>query len=232
MTNKKIRQINRDALLALGLEGKAIVHPCCNSGRDLISIKYLGANRCFGFDASDASIEYGKQLAITAEVEIELIQSDIYEIPADYSEQFDIAYISAGTLRCYPDILTFFDSVKKLIKKGGYLYIQEIHPILDMFGMESTIKPRKMKNSYFKKEVPVSIKGLDYLRYETYRSKPSIRYHHKVSDIIEAVVNSNLLLKKFDEQDENISAGTFEKLQKSDASLPLSYILIAQRPVS
>src|SRR5512141_1969099 len=47
----------------IDLEGKAVAHLCCNNGRELLSIKNLGAAQCVGFDISDNFVEQARQLA-------------------------------------------------------------------------------------------------------------------------------------------------------------------------
>src|SRR5689334_5136743 len=41
----------------IGIQGKSIAQIACNNGRELMSLKKLGANTCIGFDISDAVIE-------------------------------------------------------------------------------------------------------------------------------------------------------------------------------
>ena len=223
-----LKGIKKDTLLTLGIEGKSLVHACCNDGRDLISLKRLGAGRCFGFDLSDAFIEQGAQLARAAKVDIELIQADVYKLGPDYNGQFDIAVITAGTLRYLPDLETFFAVVKRLMKPGGRLFVQEMHPLLDMYSMESSEKPRKPVHSYFTQGAYKSTRGLDYYRVRAYRAKPCYRFHHKLSDVIQAVLNSGWLLETLQERDNDVSGGRFARLQTKSIHWPLSYIMTAR----
>src|SRR6266540_2015773 len=50
-------------LKQIDLEGKSVAQLCCNNGRELLSIKHLGAGRCVGFDISDNFIEQARELA-------------------------------------------------------------------------------------------------------------------------------------------------------------------------
>ncbi len=51
---------NHEALLnifkTLPIEGKDLIHLCCNNGSELLSIKNMGANRCVGIDICDEAI--------------------------------------------------------------------------------------------------------------------------------------------------------------------------------
>jgi len=39
-------------LEALGIAGKDVAQICCNNGRELLSVKTMGAARCVGFDGA------------------------------------------------------------------------------------------------------------------------------------------------------------------------------------
>ena len=224
-----IQGIKQDAVLAHGVEGKAVVQPCCNNGRDLLSIKNLGASRCVGFDISDEFIEQGKRLAAAGGIECELVQADVYEIPADYNEQFDVAYVTAGSLRPLPDVDAFFAAVARLMRCGAWMFVQEMHPIIDMYSMQPSKKPRWIRHSYFHQDPFRLTDGLDYYRVRSYRAKPRYSFHHKLSDIIQACVSNGLRIETFQERDNDCSGGTFERLQRGRKRLPLSYTLTAIR---
>lgn len=226
-----IKGIKQDTLLAHGLEGKAVFQPCCNNGRDLLSIKNLGAKCCVGFDFCSEFIEQGKEFAAAGDIECELIHADVYKLDKQYDGQFDIAYITAGTLGCLPDLDGFFAVVSRLMRPGAWLFMQEIHPILDMYGMEPSKRLRwlRLRHSYFMKESYIAKKGLDYYRSRAYRAKPCYLFHHKLSDIIQAIVNSRLIIETFEEHDNDTSGGRFKKLKRRKIRLPLSYIITASR---
>ena len=52
--------IRRKILLKHGVDGKSVFQPCCNNGRDILSIKNLGAAHCLGFDLSIEFIKQGR----------------------------------------------------------------------------------------------------------------------------------------------------------------------------
>jgi ubiquinone/menaquinone biosynthesis C-methylase UbiE len=227
-----IKGIKQDTLLAHGLEGKAVFQPCCNNGRDLLSIKNLGAKRCVGFDFCSEFIEHGKEFAAAGGIECELIHADVYKLDKQYDGQFDIAYITAGTLWCLPDLDGFFAVVSRLMRPGAWLFMYEFHPILAMYGMEPSKRLRwlRLRHSYFMKEPYIAKKGLNYYRSKAYRAKPCYLFHYKLSDIIQAIVNSGLMIETFQERDIT-SEGKFKKLTRKKNRLPLTYIITANRPL-
>src|SRR5207237_743579 len=85
-------------LKQIGLESKSVAQLCCNNGRELLSIRNLGAARCVGFDISDKFIEQARHLAEMSGVTCEFVRTDVYDIPDTYDASFDLVYISVGTL--------------------------------------------------------------------------------------------------------------------------------------
>lgn len=225
-----IAGIKQEWLLQHGIRGKAVFQPCCNNGRDLLSIKNLGAARCFGFDLSDEFIEQGRRLATAGGIDCELVVADVYRLGTEYDGQFDIAYITAGTLTCLPDLAGFFAVVLRLMRPGAWMFMQEMHPIVHMYSMEPFERPWRMRHSYFINGPCQVTGGLDYFGGKRYRGKPCYVFHHKLSDIIQAAAASGLLIERFQERDNDVSGGRFRRLERRKHRLPLSFILTARRP--
>ena len=99
-----------DTLLAVGVEGKRIIHLCCNNGSETLSLRNLGASRCVGVDAADAFLEHGRELIRIAGAEdtVELIHADAYDLPAELNGRFDIVLTTIGVLGWMPDLKGFF----------------------------------------------------------------------------------------------------------------------------
>ncbi len=227
-----IRGIKQEALLAHGLKNQAVFQPCCNNGRDLLSIKNLGASRCFGFDLSSEFIKQGKELAEAGKITCELVQADVYQLDRSYDDQFDIAYITAGSLSPLPDLEGFFAVIYRLMRPGAWLFLQEVHPLMDMFELEPSIRPQwlRFKHSYFRKKPYLVKKGLDYYRSTTYDAKPYYRFHHTMAEIIQTLIDCGLVLETFREYADDASGGRFKKIKNRKIVPPISYILTARRP--
>jgi ubiquinone/menaquinone biosynthesis C-methylase UbiE len=205
-----------------------VAHLCCNNGRELLSIKNMGARRCVGFDISDNFIDQARYLAESSNVACEFVRADVYDIPALYDNDFDLVYISVGTLGWMPDIRGFFQVAARLLKPEGWLLIYEMHPILDMFEGDDTNDPPLLQQSYFRMQPFVEDTGLDYYGMTAYQSSPSYWFHHKMSDIFDGCLSNQLALRSFQEYDHDIS-NLFARFEKHQVRLPLSYTLVAQR---
>ncbi len=210
-------------LLALGLEDKDVVQVCCNNGREILSIKNLGAARCLGIDQSAAFLAQADELAAAGGIDCEFLCRDIYDLPDDLRGAFDLAVITIGVLCWMPDLEAFFAVAAGLLRRGGQLAIYEDHPILNMATEDPTQDPARLFLSYFREEPWVEETGLDYYGNTTYKAAPSLCFFHKFSDIFMAARSASLELREFEEFAHNI--GTWPHLENQNAQLPLSYFL-------
>jgi len=64
--------------------------------------------------------------------------SDIYALPSDIEQDFDIALITIGVLNWMPDLTRFFEIATGLLRPDGHMLVYETHPFLEMFDPDST----------------------------------------------------------------------------------------------
>ncbi len=222
-------EVVTDLLLNLGLSGKAVAQLCCNNGRELLSIRNLGAGDCVGFDISDEFIAQARQLAAAGNIPCDFVRSDVYAIPASYDRRFDLVFISVGALGWLPDLQEFFGVVDRLLRPGGALLIYEMHPILDMFEEEDRTDPPLLRHSYFRTEPYIDLDGLDYYTGTTYDSSPSYWFHHSFADVLQAILDRGLILRHIREYGHDISA-VFAHFADMAVKPPLCYTLLAVKP--
>lgn len=220
--------LGTEAFTELGIKGKSVAQLCCNNGRELLSVRNLGADRCVGFDISEEFIKQAQLLTRTNNRDCEFVCADVHEIPAIYDGCFDIVFYSAGSLRWMPDLVPFFSVIVRLLKPNGWLLAQEIHPILDMFENERGGPSPKVCASYFRTKPFVQEGGLDYYGKTTYDSLPAYWFHHKLSDVIQAAIANGLRVTSFTEHEHDVS-NAYRHLQKLKLKFPMSYTLVARR---
>jgi ubiquinone/menaquinone biosynthesis C-methylase UbiE len=211
----------------IGISGKDVVQLSCNNGRELLSLKNLGAGRCVGFDISDGFIEQAHKLAQVSGIPCEFVRANVYEIPAEYDHQFDLVYITVGALGWLPDMNGFFRVVARLLRPGGWVMIYEMHPILDMFT-PGTPRTLELVDSYFRTEPYIEDDGLDYVGQTDYKGPVTFWFHHKMSDIIQSCIDQGLAVRRFVEYEHDIS-NSFAYLAKETIRPPLCYLLIARK---
>jgi len=219
--------IRRQILLEHGVAGKSAFQPCCNNGRDILSLKNLGATHCFGFDISTKFINQGKAFAEAGNIDCELIQADIFELDNSRDGLFDIGLISLGTMMWMPDLTAFFVIMKRLLRHNGWIFIHELHPLVEIFKFDTNQRRIVINGSYFDRTPQRWTKGLDYYSGKAYDATPCYSFRHKVSDIIEAMVQNGFAIETFKEHEEDMSSGVFKRSQPVKFPLPRSYTITA-----
>ncbi len=215
-------------LKEIDVTGKDVAQICCNNGRELISVKRLGAGRCVGFDGSQAFIEQAEELAQAAGADVEFVCTDIYDMNREYDEAFDLLTITIGVLGWMPDLDEFFKVLARMIKPGGTLFIYEQHPILNMIEPGDGDAPVVWDVSYFSKDPFVESDGLDYYEGETYESKTITSFPQTMAEILNAGLNQDLTIEHFEEYPHHIS-NTWWNVEYSKIGLPMCFTLIFRK---
>jgi ubiquinone/menaquinone biosynthesis C-methylase UbiE len=221
-------EIETAILEKIGVTGKAVAQLCCNNGREILSVKNMGAARAVGFDLSDAFLDHGRMMAAAGRIDCEFVAGSVYDIPVDYDSQFDLVTVTIGALGWLPDLDAFFVVVARLLKPGGSIFIYEMHPVLTLFEPGEEKNPLEIRYSYFTTEPFRSDDGLDYYGGTRYRAKPNYWFQHKLSDIIGGCLDHGLALEHFREYDFDIS-NVFAALGKQEKKPPMSYTLVARK---
>ena len=213
----------------LGVKGKNIAHLCCNNGVELMSLKNMGAAKCVGFDISDEAIKEASQRATRSNINCDYICCDIYDIPASYNAAFDIVYISAGCLGWMPDLDLFFNKVSALLNDSGTVFIHEIHPVAEMLPDDNSNEdPLTITEPYFKSEPYEENSSLDYIGKESYPASTQYWFVWTMANIINSAIKNRLSICQLQEYPHDVSAN-HRTNQNAGVSIPLSYILVAQK---
>jgi SAM-dependent methyltransferase len=219
-----------DRLQEIGVAGKQVAMLCCNNGEELISVGNLGARSCVGFDQSEKFLDQARELAQIAGVSdrVRFECADIYDIGAKYDDQFDIVLTTIGVFSWMPDLPAFFAVIARLLKPGGFLLSEEMHPVLLMYEKDPNGGPSYLAYSYFKKEPWKETDGLDYYGGGTYDAKPAYSFQHTISDILMAGIDNGLTLRHMVELDFDISHFCSD-LEKAEVRPPLGFTLLMQK---
>ena len=215
-------------LQEIGVAGKAVAQLGCNNGRELLSIKNMGAGRCVGFDTAEEFIEQARALNTAAQHDCEFVATSAYDISTEYDQQFDLIFISIGVLSWMPDIHAFFAVVARLLAAQGHLLIYEMHPITTMLNIpEETDKPLEIALSYFNRAATQETDGLDYYSGTDYAALPNYWFTHTLSALFTAMIANSIAIAAFEEYAHDISIN-FAPLEPYQL-VPLSMILVGQK---
>ncbi len=233
-----------DEIDAIGLRGKAVAHLCCHNGRHLVSAANLGAERCVGFDISQAMLEQARTLAEISGTAGEWVCCDVLQIGGEWLESFDRVLFTSGTLLWVSDINRFFEVVHAILKPGGILYGWDMHPCLRMVADDYHRQANPLKRladlarrvltgettcSYFDRGPCVENSGMDYYSRRSYSSSPAYFFHHTLGDILSACCRAGLRIDHLREGPEDVS-GLYRRRKGRIAKMPLNFSVAASRP--
>ena len=181
------------------VKGKSILHLQCHFGQDTLSLARLGA-KCTGIDLSNEGIKKAEDLNIKLGLDVNFVESNLYDVSEKVEGTFDIVFASYGVIGWLPDLKPWGKMIAERLKKGGTFFMAEFHPIVWMFDYLDD-KPI-MKYGYMQDEVI-------YEEYEgTYADETSkmlskeYGWNHGISEVVNALIEAGLhieYLKEFDE---------------------------------
>lgn len=133
---------------ALGdVRGRTLLHLQCHFGIDTLSWARLGAT-VTGADFSPAAVRLARELAADLGfLDARFIEANVYDLPANLDDHFDIVYTSRGVLGWLPDIGAWARVVAHFLRPGGRFYISEIHPVIQAFENEG-VAPGELRLAY------------------------------------------------------------------------------------
>ena len=84
-------------------------------------------------DFSEKSIAKAKELAKELEVDTEFVCSDIYELPNNLSDKFDVVFTSYGTVIWLPDTQKWANVISHFLAPNGHFVFVDFHPVVWMY---------------------------------------------------------------------------------------------------
>jgi SAM-dependent methyltransferase len=183
--------------LADKVAGKKLLHLQCHFGQDTLSWARLGAD-CVGVDFSAQAIAQARELNVAEGANVRFVESSIYDLPQNLAaeEQFDVVFLSYGTIGWLPDLDKYLAIVAQYLRKGGIFYIVDFHPMLWTLDDETY---SHIYYSYFNDAVITEeVEGTYADRNATIKAK-NHSWNHPFCDILGAILRNGLTLQHFNE---------------------------------
>jgi len=232
------------------IQGKSLVHLQCNAGQDTLSLANLGA-AVTGVDISDSAIDFARNLAQEAGIPANFVRSDIYDWFDESSiskDIFDIVFISYGALIWLSDINGWAKGVADILAPNGRLIIMEFHPLLMIFKEDWSLAYPYFANGKILRwsdgvgDYVAEAQALAPSGYEAgvegfVNPFPVNEFQWTMSEIISAIIDAGLNLRRFREYPYTNGARLFEGMKEEAGgrnyppaelpSVPLMYSLMA-----
>jgi SAM-dependent methyltransferase len=227
------------------VSGKSLLHLQCHFGMDTLSWAREGA-RATGTDFSARGIEVARQLAKELGLDATFVQSDIYELPSNLEERFDVVYTSRGVLNWLPDLPRWAAVAAHFVEPGGVFYITDAHPIVNVFDDETMEPVLRLRYPYWTPDRPMEFENIGSYADRTKPVTVPFEYdwNHSLGEIVTAIAEAGLrieFLHEFDfvewevpplvERDGDIWRIPPGRFGDPEGQLPLFFSLRARKPV-
>lgn len=178
--------------------GIKIANICGSCGKKAVPLALLGAEVTI-FDISEDNKKYALEVADAAKVALNFEVCDILEIDTErYGNYFDVLFMEGGVLHYFHDIDEFMGIMYALLKSGGKMICSDFHPFTKI---EDILELEQPAMNYFSTEVFEGEMAQARFYEENIRKQmPRCSYRkYTISEIINSVINSGFILRKFDE---------------------------------
>jgi SAM-dependent methyltransferase len=182
------------------LSGKKLLHLMCHFGMDTLSLVRLGAEAT-GVDFSSEAIELARELSKIAKIDAKFVCSNVYDLPNNLSEKFDIVFTSGGVIMWLPDLKEWAKIITHFLNPGGFFYIREFHPFGYVFDDDEHVTDLRVRYPYFQGKEPLKFEAEgSYASGNVVTGKaPSFEWNHRISEIITVLIDAGLTIDFFHE---------------------------------
>ena len=178
------------------ISGKTILHLQCHFGQDSISLAKMGA-KVTAVDISPKAIETAKELNIKMGTDVEFICSNIYDVETLLNNQFDMVFISYGTIIWLPDLDKWAKIISNYLKQNGELLFIDFHPVILMLDDDF----QKINYSYFNREPIIETYTGTYANQSADLVQGYVTWNHSLSETFSCLKRNDLEIVEFLEFD-------------------------------
>jgi len=181
--------------------GKSLLHLQCHFGLDTLAWARLGAE-VVGLDFSREAISEARALAERAGIAAEFVEANVYAaVEALSGRRFDIVYTGRGALVWLPDLVRWAEIVGALLEPGGIFYIDEHHPIGEIFDDEA--EELRIRYPYFHAPEPDRWDEPGSYADPTVATTENVTYQwgHTIGQIVTALAQAGVVIEFLHESD-------------------------------
>jgi SAM-dependent methyltransferase len=207
--------------------GRRLVHLQCHIGLDTLSWARRGA-QVSGLDFSAPAIDAASALAASLGIPATFVVSDVYDaVDAFGGQRFDIVYTGTGALVWLPDIPRWARVVAGLLSPGGFLYLVEGHPFVqildDAAGAPGAASAAGASGAsglcvardYFDAAPQVEDYPYTYTDGPALEHTRQVEFQHSLGEIVTSLADAGLRIEFLHEYDFD-AFGRFDSLQRRE----------------
>ena len=127
-------------------KGKNILLPSSGDNHAAFAFALMGA-KVTSADISERQLENARRISDSWNLDIEYVCDDTTCLSEFVDGTFDLVYTSNGTLSWITDLEKMYRNIERILKKGGYSAMYDIHPFTRPFTMEAWKAP-EIRKSY------------------------------------------------------------------------------------
>jgi len=216
-----------------------LVHLQCHFGMDTLAWARHGAD-VTGIDLSESGITAARDLAQELAIPARFETANVYDAADVLGETYDVVYTGRGSLNWLPDLAGWAAVVDRLLRPGGILYLNELHPLPGMMAADS-LQPEL---DYFSRAegYELNAAGSYTETGETTAHSRSFQWIHGTSEVITALLGVGLEIELFREFDFTVFARfpfleceedglrRIYRMPEGMPRLPLLYSVRARKP--
>ncbi|EFH81542.1 Methyltransferase type 11 [Ktedonobacter racemifer DSM 44963] len=183
------------------VQGKKIINLLGSHGAKAIALAQLGA-RATVVDISEGNARYARDVAQAAGVDLRYIVSDVLSLPeSELDASYDLVLLELGVLHYFVDLEPLFSIIKRLLRPGGLLLLQDFHPISTKLIISKGAK-HKVKGNYFDKALITKPVALSKHLPTGEQENAPIVYQRQwtLGEVVTAVATSDLIISSLDEE--------------------------------
>jgi len=172
-------------------------------GMETMSWSMLGADAT-GLDYSQPAIDKAELLRDELQLDTQFVCANVYDAAHVVQQTFDIAFVSVGSLIWLPDLKRWASVVAKLLKPGGRLLMNEVHPFINVFDDEDqNVEGIGVKFPYLDAKPLNSECAGTYADLESqHENTKSVEYSHTLGTILDSLIQAGLVIDRFVESND------------------------------
>lgn len=214
------------------LPGSHVVQLQCSHGADALGLLNAGAASVVGVDNSSEMISQAEAKAAAVGAQsASFLRSDVTSLPTELDGTADLIYTGRGSLPWILDLPAWADSVRRILKPRGHIFIFEGHPLASLWNRDAESLEPRTDASYFDDE-PAEDPGFpaDVVQREVGDGRPRmLERHWRPGEVMEVLISAGLDINLFREYPVVFWNQFPSWSGELKARLPNSYAILAER---